>query len=310
VSAPRFAGVDWGTSSFRAWLFDDDGRVLNEVRAADGLLAVGERRFADVLETHLARLGADARTPAVMCGMVGSRTGWVEADYLDAPVALGEIGRLAIRVEDAARPVHILPGIAQRDAVEPDVMRGEETQLLGVVAEGYRTGLVCMPGTHSKWVRLDEGAVAGFSTFMTGELFALLRSRSILAKAVEGEDAVDAAGDAFRGAVRRALDAPALLTGRLFSVRAGWLLHGREPKEGLAVLSGLLIGLELAGAAERGGSLDGCVLLADGAARALYTSALAVAGASGVRVMDADSCVRHGLVSAARTLFPKGDQRP
>ena len=309
MTAARFVGVDWGTSSFRAWLFEADGTVLNEVRAPDGLLAVGERNFAEVLEAHLATLGADGATPAVLCGMVGSRTGWHEADYLDAPVALRDLGPLATPVDHPSRPVHILPGIAQRSDAEPDVMRGEETQLLGVVAEGHRSGLVCMPGTHSKWVRLADGTVEGFSTFMTGELFALLRERSIFAKAVEGAARVDGQAGAFRRAVRRALDEPNRATNALFGVRAGWLLHGREPGEQLATLSGLLIGLELSGAAARWGALDGCVLLADGAIRDLYRSALDVAGISGVREMAPDPCVRHGLVSAATSLLANGNRR-
>ncbi|WP_062014571.1 2-dehydro-3-deoxygalactonokinase [Aureimonas sp. AU4] len=308
TASPAFALVDWGTTSFRAWAVDAAGQVLGERRAADGLVAAGPKGFGRVLEEHLAALGVPAGTPALLCGMVGSRTGWVEASYLDAPVGLDDLAARATAIPHEPRPVFVLPGIAQRSDAEPDVMRGEETQLLGVVAEGFRTGLVCMPGTHSKWVRLDEGTVEGFSTFMTGELFQMLRSNSILSQAVATEAAISADDPAFASGVRHALDEPALLTSRLFQVRAGWLLHGAAPESGLARLSGALIGLEMAGALARHDAREAPVaLLGSGPIVALYERALAVADLGSPRRLDADACVRHGLLAAARLLFASKD---
>ncbi|WP_062231509.1 2-dehydro-3-deoxygalactonokinase [Aureimonas sp. N4] len=301
---PTYAAVDWGTTSFRAWAIDGNGNVLNETRARDGLTTAAERGFETVLEQHLAELGLGPDAPAVLCGMVGSRAGWVEAAYLETPLELGDLGARAIKVPGIARPVFILPGLAQRASWEPDVMRGEETQLLGVVAEGYRTGLVCMPGTHSKWVSLSDGVIEAFSTFMTGELFQLLRSQSILKQAVEGEGSV-AATPAFLDGVRRAFEAPALATNFLFSIRAGWLLHGAALTDQAARLSGLLLGLELAGAAERHGDLHGAALLASGPIADLYVAAFEAIGMGAFRRLDADSCVRHGLAQAAISLFSK-----
>ncbi|WP_019997113.1 2-dehydro-3-deoxygalactonokinase [Aureimonas ureilytica] len=302
MTTPTYAAVDWGTTSFRAWAIGGDGTVLGETRAKDGLTTAAERGFETVLEGHLAALGLGPDAPAILCGMVGSRAGWIEAAYLDTPLELGDLGARATKVPGIARPVYILPGLAQRAAWEPDVMRGEETQLLGVVAEGYRSGLVCMPGTHSKWVSLTDGVIDAFSTFMTGELFQLLRSHSILRQAVEGEAAVSASPD-FLDGVRRAFEAPALATNFLFSIRAGWLLHGAEPQAQAARLSGLLLGLELAGAAERHGSLKGAALLASGPIAELYAAAFEAIGMGAFRRLDADSCVRHGLAQAARSLF-------
>ncbi|WP_374700924.1 2-dehydro-3-deoxygalactonokinase [Aureimonas sp. AU40] len=299
---PTYAAVDWGTTSFRAWAIDGEGRVLAETRAKDGLTTASERGFETVLETHLSQLGLGTEAPAVLCGMVGSRAGWLEAAYLETPLELGDLGSRAVKVPGLARDVFILPGLAQRAAWEPDVMRGEETQLLGVVAEGYRSGLVCMPGTHSKWVSLSDGVIESFSTFMTGELFQLLRTHSILRQAVEGEAAVGAT-PAFLDGVRRAFEAPALATNMLFSIRAGWLLHGTEPAEQAARLSGLLLGLELAGAAERHGALKGAALLASGSIADLYAAAFEAVGFGAFRHLDADACVRHGLAQAARSLF-------
>ncbi|WP_062203253.1 2-dehydro-3-deoxygalactonokinase [Aureimonas sp. AU12] len=300
---PAYAAADWGTTSFRAWACSADGTVLGERRGPDGLTSATERGFETVLEGHLAALGLPDGAPAMMCGMVGSRTGWIEAAYLDTPIGLDGLAAQATRVPGTRRPVFILPGLAQRSATEPDVMRGEETQLLGVVADGYRTGFVCMPGTHSKWVRLEDGSIDAFSSFMTGELFQHLRTASILRQAVEGAEGVDPALPAFAEAVRDVLAEPALLTSRLFQIRAGWLLAGRSSDEQLARLSGTLIGMEIAGAKARYGDLTGAALLASGPIAQLYETAFALAGFGAFHPLDADRCVRHGLHTAAASLF-------
>ncbi|WP_279481653.1 2-dehydro-3-deoxygalactonokinase [Aureimonas sp. SK2] len=303
MSEAATALVDWGTTSFRAWACAADGTVLAERRAPDGLTGVRNGDFSGVLEGHLEAMGVRLGAPAVLCGMVGSRTGWVEAAYLAVPTRLDDLATQAIPVPSPARPIHILPGLAQRGAA-PDVMRGEETQLLGVVAEGFRTGLVCMPGTHSKWVRLEEGAVTGFSTFMTGELFQLLRSGSILKQAVETDARPDSDDPAFAEGLAAGLSRPAEATNALFQLRAGWLLEGAVPQAQSARLSGLLIGLEFAGALARYGRPDRLALLASGPIAALYEAVATAAGLTLERRLDADHCVRHGLRAAVRLLHP------
>lgn len=303
---PDLAIVDWGTSSFRLWTLTADGSVQAERRAADGLAASRERGFETVLEGHLSALGVPDGVPVMMCGMVGSRGGWIEAAYLDVPLRLDGLARRATPVPAGRRPASVLPGLAQRDAAAPDVMRGEETQLLGLGADsGDR--LVCLPGTHSKWVRIEGGSIRAFTTFLTGELFQLVKAASVVAPAVEGAGSVDARAPAFAEGVAAALAAPELVSSRLFALRAGWLVHGSAASETLARLSGLLIGLELAGAARSHGGLDGTTLVASGAAADLYARALAVAGARGVDVRDADACVRAGLYAAARSVFLPGE---
>jgi len=294
--------VDWGTSSLRLWALDRDGLILAERRSSEGLHAAGAQGFEAVLEAHLAALGVPAGVPVMMCGMVGSRAGWVEAPYLHAPVRLDDLVARATQAPAKSRAVRILPGIAQTSADAPDVLRGEETQLL-TLALARHTGLACLPGTHSKWVRLEDGAVAGFATFMTGELFHFIRTSSVIAPAVEGADAVDPGSDDFRAGVAAALEQPALVTHALFELRAGWLLAGTAPGETLARLSGLLIGVELAGALRLHGSLDGAVLVAATSAAPLYQRALAIAGVSDVATRDAEACVREGLHAAAMSAF-------
>lgn len=302
MSALSHIVVDWGTSSLRLWALDRDGRVLAERRSHEGLNAAGARGFEAVLEAHLAALGVPEGVPVMMCGMVGSRAGWVEASYLHAPVRLDDLVARATQVPARNRPVRILPGIAQVSAAAPDVLRGEETQLL-TLALAHHTGLACLPGTHSKWVWLEDGAVQGFATFMTGELFHLLRRSSVITPAVEAADAVDPDSAGFHAGVAAALEAPALVTHALFELRAGWLLAGTAPGETLARLSGLLIGVELAGALRLHGSLDGTMLIAAASAAPLYRRALAVAGASDITTRDAEACVREGLHAAAMSAF-------
>ncbi|MFQ0816018.1 2-dehydro-3-deoxygalactonokinase [Brucella anthropi] len=298
---PFAAVADWGTTRFRLWMLDADGTVLGESRGDDGLLQAKEAGFEPTLERHLAAVDAPDDLPVVICGMAGSRTGWIEAPYMSLPAGLDGIVKAAVRVP-ARRHVIMLPGVARQDAASPDVMRGEETKLLGLVHRGTRDAVVVMPGTHAKWVRIADGGLADYRTFMTGEMFALLKDRSVLAGALEGAGPVDPQGAAFAAGVRASLESPALISNALFSIRAGWLVHDRQPTDQLARLSGLLIGLEVAGGRTLYGGPGEVLLLSDDTMGALYASALAIAGLRVVRVA-ADELVRDGLSMAARHAF-------
>lgn len=304
-----YAAVDWGTSTFRLWLMRRDGTVITERRSDEGMMTASKTGFSAVLEAHLTAAAAPAAMPAVICGMAGSRQGWVEARYLDVPASLDAIVGTAVRVPDAARPVWILPGLAQRIRAEADVMRGEETQLLGAatgLAGEEADGFYCLPGTHSKWVRLEGRRVTGFSTFMTGEIFALMGEQSILKHAVTG-DAVATDDPAFADAVRQTFENPALLTGRLFSIRGSQLLFGDSPAVAKARLSGFLIGAEIAGSGSAAQKAT-VKLIASGKLRTVYEAALASLGIP-FRTIDAETCVRDGLVYAAAALFNSGEGR-
>lgn len=301
TASPAFAAVDWGTSSFRLWLISQDGMVLAEHRSGDGMTTAREKGFAATLDAHLSALGAPAELPAVACGMVGARQGWIEANYLDVPASLEEIVSKAVSPRGTDRRVFILPGLAQRLPERADVIRGEETQLMGAAAsrQNATAGLYCMPGTHSKWVRMENGKVAGFSTFMTGELFALIARRSILAHSI-GEAEADPEASAFAEAVLATYHEPQRLTGSLFSIRGSQLLFGDTLERAAARLSGMLIGAELAG--------SGCKscgapvrLIASGRLASLYRSAFAALSID-IEEIDADQAVRDGLVQAARFL--------
>ena len=304
-TAPAIIAVDWGTSSFRLWLMSNDGAVLAEHRSHEGMSEVAERGFEQVLESHLDALSIPDHLPVVICGMAGSRQGWVETGYIDTPADVTTISHHAVVVPGVARRIIIIPGLAVRSSNEPDVMRGEETQLLGAHLELPGGQRYCMPGTHSKWVSMNGAMVTGFETFMTGELFATISVRTILVHSTNGDGPVDAQDPAFLTGVRDGWSRPEKTTHHLFSIRAGQLLHGRGADENRARLSGLLIGAELAGAGVRGDEQIG--LVASGALQRLYHAALSECGAQ-VRDIDADVAVRRGLVDCwHRFSNPSGD---
>jgi len=240
--------VDWGTSSFRAYRVDTDGRIIDRRSAARGILSVAPGEFAAVLSEEI---GAwlDHETSAVfMSGMIGSRQGWKEVPYLPCPVDLDTIARACAEVDwDRGRRVFIAPGLSCRDAQGvPDVMRGEETQIIGAIDELGPDAVVCLPGTHSKYVRVRDRRIVDFTTHMTGEAFGVLWRHSILGRLGDTEAVDD--DTAFDAGVDRSADGQGLLH-HLFGVRSRGLF-GEMPASSLAsYLSGILIGHEIRAAA-------------------------------------------------------------
>ncbi|WP_395710627.1 2-dehydro-3-deoxygalactonokinase [Reyranella sp.] len=292
--------IDWGTSSFRGWLMSTNGAMLAESRGGEGMLHCIDAGFAPVLRDHLVRLGATEETPVLICGMAGARQGWVEAPYLRTPTRLEALHEGAIRI-DAAADIRILPGIAQAKPERPDVMRGEETQLLGVTEPDF-TGYVCIPGTHSKWITIEAGHVVEFSTYMTGELYSVISQNSILNHAIDATDQGAEDGEPFHEGLSRALATPTALTASLFRLRASQLLGFEQRADGAARLSGLLIGTEIADVIQRHGSLQSVRLIAAGALGRLYAAALTARGLD-VTKLDAEQASRRGLCKAAGRIW-------
>lgn len=239
---PAFIGIDWGTTHRRAWLLDARGEVLAFHRDDQGSLAC-RGRFAAALQQLLARWPVAGQVPVVMAGMVGSALGWQEVPYLDAAVPLAELSHGLVPVADAPAGARwfIVPGMAWRGAGgRADVMRGEETQLLGALALAPAEGWTVLPGTHSKWVLQQAGRVAVLRTYLTGELFAALRERGTLAPlmaAGEGEDAA-----AFDVGVRALGDEE--LSRALFGARARVMVGAGAAAGTAEYVSGLLIAAE------------------------------------------------------------------
>lgn len=304
MTEPAFVAVDWGTSSFRLWLVDRTGDVLAERRSDEGMMAAAKTGFPGVLQSHLAAVRAPEHVPVLVCGMAGAKTGWVEAGYVDTPAPLSAILKQAARVPGEARDIRILPGIAQRDTKAPDVMRGEETQLLGALGlDAAGEALVCMPGTHSKWVRVKNGTVEHFSTFMTGELFSVVSRETILALAVAGADGAEDVAS-FKAAVKAGYEAPAFAANLLFGARSRQLLFGGTPAAARETLSGTLIGVELAAGLSGSVPKAGITLIASGRLAMLYRLAFDALKVD-VNPIDADEAVRRGLSMAAAAIWTK-----
>lgn len=270
----QLVGIDWGTSNRRAYLVDGNGHCSATHEDDQGMLAA-RGRFAESLAALLDQMQIGAQVPVVMSGMVGSASGWREVPYLDIAVALDALPRHLVRVEGHAlgRDCLIVPGYCQRDG-GIDVMRGEETQLLGALALGRRDGWVVLPGTHSKWVLLRDGVIERFATYMTGELFATLAAHGTLAALMsDGENA-----SAFAlGVAEARLRAP--LTNSLFRVRARVVAGAMPAAHAREFVSGLLIGTEFAAALETaGGAAQPITLICSATLHARYASAAALFG--------------------------------
>ena len=236
-------GVDWGTTQRRVYALDSVGALLRQHTDADGALACKDR-FPESLDTALEELQARPST-VILSGMVGSALGWVPVPYLDETVALQDLPAHLHAVPRAAGqpPALIVPGYCLRDAHgQPDVMRGEETQLLGASLLGHGDGWFVLPGTHSKWVQLQAGRVVALRTYMTGELFDLLGRHGTLAAAAGAEAAPWEEG-AFQHGLESAQHGA--LGQQLFGVRARAVCGDMPAAHARAYLSGLLIGAEL-----------------------------------------------------------------
>ncbi|MEC3859650.1 2-dehydro-3-deoxygalactonokinase [Mesobacterium sp. TK19101] len=237
---PDWIAVDWGTSQVRAWAMHGD-TPLAVARSDAGMGTLSPGDFEAALLTLVQDWLPDSPIAVVICGMAGARQGWQEAPYASVPCAPDAGGCVRPQVHDPRLDVRILAGLKQDRPA--DVMRGEETQIAGVLAQDPRfDGVLCLPGTHTKWVQVSAGEVVSFRTSMTGEIFALLANQSVLRHGLS--DGWDDA--AFADAVAEAMARPEALAVRLFGLRAEGLLHGLSGPTARARLSGLLIGAELA----------------------------------------------------------------
>jgi 2-dehydro-3-deoxygalactonokinase len=273
--------IDWGTTSARAYRLDAHGRIVDERSVPLGVQKVTPDGFPDALCMLLGD-AADDGVPLIACGMVGSRQGWVEAPYRVCPADLPAIAAALTPVPGTH--LAIVPGLICHDAAGvPDVMRGEETQILGALdaqalARGARRRIVILPGTHSKWALVGEAGIETFATFTTGELYSVLREHSILGRlAVAGSD-----NAALGQGVLRSLEAGASLLHDLFSARTLALTAKLAPEAVGDYLSGLLLGAEVAAGRrwlERHAATGGSVtLIGDAALCGRYRRALALGG--------------------------------
>ena len=248
LSDITFISADWGTSNLRIWGIDRRGQVIDTINNGKGMSSLIPSEFEpyliSLIENWLPKEG-NAKCPIIICGMAGAKNGWKEAAYLKAPCPpINKKKIIQVETDDQRISVSIVPGIMQTSP--PDVMRGEETQIAGYLSKNPDfDGIICLPGTHTKWVHISANEIVSFKTFMTGEIFLSLSERSILKSSVQSND-FDSTS--FLEAFEDTYSNPALLSSKLFGLRAADLLENTSTKFLKSKLSGYLIGCELAGA--------------------------------------------------------------
>jgi len=293
--------VDWGTTHLRVWVFGPGDEEIAHLTAEKGMGALVRGEYEAALLGLIAPYLADGvATQVIACGMVGARQGWAEAGYQTVPCPPPGIeAATRVATSDPRLDLWILPGLSQDHP--PDVMRGEETQIAGVLSEnpGF-DGTLCLPGTHAKWVQISAGEIVSFRTVMTGELYAAISAHTVLRHSVgEADDEA-----AFLDGVQDGLMSPEALSVLMFRLRAESLLEGLSPGAAAARLSGLLIGLELAGT--RGYWLGAEVAIVGGATlTAKYAAALRAQGLV-PRVADGGAMALTGLRVARSSAVDDG----
>lgn len=265
--------VDWGTTSFRATLVGDGGQPLGHLETEQGISILKAGEHEGVLMGALAGwFDAHGPLPVVAMGMITSRNGWVEVPYVPCPAGIEELARGSIRrtLPNGAEIV-FLSGLTdpQRQPF-PDVMRGEETQIVGHGLD--RDATVILPGTHSKWARVEGGRILRFQTFITGEVFALLMKHSFVARGAATPPVDDPV--AFRRGLADAAASGSMLS-LLFAARTGVLANRLTPEELRSYVSGLVIGQEFRQASEEGWFRPGdrAVIVGNDGLNALYAVA-------------------------------------
>jgi 2-dehydro-3-deoxygalactonokinase len=276
-----YIAVDWGSTNRRAWRLNGTHDVQALLEDDLGILKMRHRDFAVSIEEMRSQLGAAPNVPILMAGMVGSSIGWQEVPYLALPIASPTIAQHCFWMKETS--IGIVPGLCQRPPMAHDVMRGEEVQIAGAFASDALRGCsqLCLPGTHGKWVEVTDGRILSFATYMTGELFALLKAHSLLG-AQMGEPVVD--GLDFRAGLNDGLSGQPLQSA-LFGVRSRHLLEN-DNGGGAAYVSGLLIGTEVATACKPESS-EAIGLIGHPDLTSLYRIAIEQVGARSIEITGA-----------------------
>ena len=293
--------IDWGTTSFRAYRLSEQGNILDKRETSNGIISVKEGQFA---ETFVVQVGdwmdAEPDARVVMCGMVGSRQGWKEIDYVTGQSGLHEIasgmGRILLC---NGRNAWIAPGYSGINADgQIDVMRGEETQILGAISGKTGAHMFCLPGTHSKWVSVIDGKINRITTFMTGEVFDVMCHHSILGKLMTDQGREQEGAERwFDDGIEKAKMGISLLSG-FFGVRARALLAEIPEAYTKDYLSGLLIGTEIHDA-YKNNHLE-VTMIGSGKLIGLYGRAIRAFG--GRALLADDDVVAVGLYELAKKI--------
>ena len=296
----RWVAVDWGSTHLRVYALDKNNQLLDEKTSSDGMSGLTPTLFETVLLKLIDDWLPVEKISVIACGMVGARQGWQEAPYLQTPCSTTSVQHMTqVSTNDPRIDVNILAGVSQ--ASPADIMRGEETQIAGLLAslesddtsETNAFTTVCLPGTHSKWVTLNGETIRQFATYMTGEVFSLLNQQSMLRHTVASSDWDNAA---FLEGVAASFEKPQDLLSNCFRLRASDLLEGFPADSARSRLSGLVIGAELAGAAPFWSGKT-VALIGEPTLSQRYSEALASLGVS-TEIFDPKQLTLLGLTRA------------
>ncbi len=287
--------VDWGTSNFRAFRINAEGAVVARCSSPQGILRVDEGNFEAALRAEVGAWLQEGENHILLCGMIGSRQGWVEAKYLRCPVGIEELAATVIQVPFFGADVLLVAGVMGSGAANvPELMRGEETAAMGIPDDCAGAGLVCLPGTHSKWIQLSDRKIVSFTTSMTGEVYSALCKCTILERTMTGGAVTEET--AFRDGVSRSADSGGLLH-HLFGVRTRVLMGQLREEASASYLSGLLIGHEVRATMPRGARI---VLVGAAQLCGLYAQAIEACG--GKAMLAQEDAAALGLAAIGRRL--------
>lgn len=266
--------VDWGSSSYRAFLLDEADNTIAQAKSDDGILTGNNKDFSQILSDTCTLWGEDFETlPMILGGMIGSRSGWVETDYVACPASLDDLARALVSVEGARnKSIRIIPGISGTGLFgSPDVMRGEETQVFGALdMQSHDDAIVCLPGTHSKWCIVEGGKITSLTTFMTGEMYGLMRGSSSIGALAQDNDFDQ---PSFLEGVTAGQSDAGLLN-KLFGIRADALLGNMHHRSPASYLSGMFIGQEIKAVSDAIKNINNVILVGNQNLTPRYAAAL------------------------------------
>jgi len=312
VIKPFLIALDWGSTRFRGWLLDSNGIEIDKIDEEFGILKIDNSQYLDVFEKQLGLwIKEHGSIPIIAAGMIGSRQGWTEAPYLNCPAGPEQLAQnltyLKIKTKLINKPISmaIVPGIQYFENGIPDVMRGEETQITGLVWSQHKVGLCILPGTHSKWVYTNNGRIESFTTFMTGEIFSLMVEHSIVNRLMVGKSFNR---DDFLSGCNHSLNSSYGFLKQIFSARTMGLFEKVKPKGIHSYLSGIVIGNEIKDGLDNHYKNTSCkdktiILNGEKSLCNLYKLAFEMAG---VKVMlEKKNLVAKGLYQIAQKSFLK-----
>ena len=249
MKKPFLIALDWGSTRFRGWLLDPNGIEIDKIDEEFGILKINNSQYLDVFEKYLGSwIEEHGSIPIIAAGMIGSRQGWKEAPYLNCPAGPEQLAKnltyfkINSKLIKNTLSMAIVPGIQYFENGIPDVMRGEETQIAGLLWSQHQVGLCILPGTHSKWVFTNRGRIESFTTFMTGEIFSLVEKHSIVNRLMVGKSF---SREDFLSGCNHSLNSSYGFLKQIFSARTMVLFEKVKPKGIHSYLSGIVIGNEI-----------------------------------------------------------------